>query len=200
MTREREGGSEFPAPCESHTHTSINTQDSNSSRWPGDYSPSIPTPSPPDRPLELYLCPCHSSTVPPDCLLTWSVLTYSPYLWHQVVITFVNVHQAFILHYTGCSSRYWTPRCYLDMTNSPPACTAFTSHYGSIIYFISHSSLTQHTRKLFNTITVCIYSTANCHPEIAECGYWLSCQRLCPPILHSADIHSFLRTASRHAG
>lgn len=66
-----------------HTHISINTQDSNSSRWPRDYSPSIPTPPPPpDGPLKLCLCLCHSSTVP-GCLLTWSVLTYC-YTWSSL--------------------------------------------------------------------------------------------------------------------
>lgn len=44
MRRRGKGGSAFSVPRESYTHISINTQDSNRSRWPRDYSPSIPTP------------------------------------------------------------------------------------------------------------------------------------------------------------
>lgn len=58
--------------------TSINTQDSFSSRWPGDYSPSVPTPPPSSADLlpKLYLDRWHSSTalnwpgVFPSTLLT----------------------------------------------------------------------------------------------------------------------------------
>lgn len=65
----------------------------------------------------------------------------------------------------------------LSRHSRPPACTV-----SFLLMQLFHSSLTQHTCKLFNTITVCIFSPVNYHLEIAECGYRLSCQRLCPPI------------------
>lgn len=66
----------------------------------------------------------------------------------------------------------------LSQHSRPPACAV-----SFLLMQLFDSSLTQHTCKLFNVITLCIYSPVNYHLEIAECGYRLSCQRLCPPIL-----------------
>lgn len=54
-----------------------------------------------------------------------------------------------------------------------------------------------------DAIPLCIYSAANFHPEITECGYWLSCQWLCPAILSFSFRRQPLRPsdpACRHGG
>lgn len=67
--------------------------------------PLYPHPPLPRQATEALLVSLSFQHSVPVRLLTWSVLTYSPYLWHLVAykmlsaITFVNTYQAFSLHY-----------------------------------------------------------------------------------------------------
>lgn len=65
----------FSIPRESYTHISINTQDSNRSRWPRDYSPSIPTPLLPQTGHWSFAC---VPVIPAQCrVVCWPGL-FSP--------------------------------------------------------------------------------------------------------------------------
>lgn len=95
--REREGGSEVLWPMwaavqHTHTYTSITTQDRKSSRWHGDYFPSIPTPASTDWPLKLCLHPCHFTTVCASVLADLVCLHLCPHLvaYKMVLVITLN--------------------------------------------------------------------------------------------------------------
>lgn len=120
--------------------TARHTQDSKSSRWPGDYSPSIPTLLSPDGPLKLYLCLCHSSTV--RRCVCWTVCPYLlslpmasgglqnafSYYLHEstpgVYLALQNKKYTSSCFYADLHKwrRDWISSCCPEMTRSPPAC------------------------------------------------------------------------------
>lgn len=109
MRRRGKRGSEFSVPRESYTHISINTQDSNSSRWPRDYSPSIPTPLLPQTGRWSFAC---VPVIPAQCrVVCWPGL-FSPTVHSNgnpvanKTITFTpglryNLHYLYELQFTG---------------------------------------------------------------------------------------------------
>lgn len=97
MTGRERGGSEVLWPMwaavqHTHTYTSITTQDRKSSRWHGDYFPSIPTPASTDWPLKLCLHPCHFTTVCASVLADLVCLHLCPHLvaYKMVLVITLN--------------------------------------------------------------------------------------------------------------
>lgn len=97
MTGRERGGSEVLWPMwaavqHTHTYTSITTQDRKSSRWHGDYFPSIPTPASTDWPLKLCLHPCHFTTVCAGVLADLVCLHLCPHLvaYKMVLVITLN--------------------------------------------------------------------------------------------------------------
>lgn len=133
--------------------TSINTQDSFSSRWPGDYSPSVPTPPPSSADLlpKLYLDRWHSGTA-----LNW------PGVFPSTLLT------------CGCR---WPPLpfhlSFPAILTCPPPATSVSSLPPTLteLFVWFEQADSTNTCKCFNPITVCSYRSAiNANPEIA--GVW----------------------------
>lgn len=170
-----EVGSEFPVPRESHTltHAHTHTEDSNSSRWPGDYSASIPTPSP------LWTGRSWSSTCVPAIPaqradLPTSGGPHNHFSCHPFRIpTMLKRHSALSAWATAHRLHLWSVYrrsrrwCSLNIN-------AVTFH--SLDWVNTHGNW-------FNTIAglYVFIRRLIAYPDIAKCGFWLNCQRSALP-------------------